>query len=484
MKNKHPDLISFIIPSRNLENLSGFFDCLEAKTRDLSRVEVLVKLDDDHVGAKEFIEHATQTRPFQIRYELSPRLEGIFSLWVSMNQLFFDSSPDTYFVQLISDEVRIDTLHWDDVLDRYRGYYADHVFRLRTSTQKFCNYYTQYQCAYMPDSFPIYTRIWLELTEGAGDCWGSDAFQQGVAYQMGLGEQSYATLSHRNALYRDVTLESIVFSGLEFGKGVSAEEAHYRTRWMYYEWNRLATYTQQVYYAYLARKILAYVWAVNAGIPEFKIESHASKQLVYVVDCQSGDVPYAVSYAVPFIPVFLQNMKRRMMLFVRLMLFKLFRRGVPVLRMMKRIWDALLDLWNRMVRLILSQWRLSFVALRKRERISKSTQETIRQKSRNLLTQFHPLRNFSFWIVKHNPFAYSEPPSLYRLRKKRFIERCLGKLLWINRVPRRLALSPSQRAMGEQAWRTMQDKQTSLKSKVYRRIGDKKREDNPDNGLW
>ncbi len=316
-------LISFITPTRRFDELRAAFDSAEATVSDPSCMEWLVKFDTDQPGAQEFIEAEQKKRPFSIRAFITPRLEGVFSIWVGMEQLFFESDPETYFVMLATDEVRFQTKHWDKILrERYIGYYPDDVFRLRISSTKLLNYTSHYECTFMPESFPIYTRRWLELTEGTGDCWGSDGFQQCVAYHLWLGpgslfgHSSYLNYYRENSLQRDVPVFDIAFGGMEFGVGVSPEDQKIRHRRNLQEWRRLTTHATQERFSYLARRIFAYTWAYKNGYREFSLVPDTLRKTVLVQDVE-GSLLCEVPYGVPRLVVYAQNLLREIMLMPR-----------------------------------------------------------------------------------------------------------------------------------------------------------------------
>lgn len=302
-------LITFITPSRRLNNIKELFDNIETTAFDPSCVEVLVKFDDDQKGVTEFIENEIKKRPFSIRYIVTPRLEGIYSVWVAMEQLFFMTDPDCYFIQIISDEPRFLTPHWDKLLRNYIGFFKDHVFRLRLSTMKFANYASHYECTFRPDSFPIYTRRWLELTEGTGDCWGSDAYQQCVAFQLSLGPGSYTNFYREDGLCRDVVVYDIKLGGLEFCVGVSSEEQRERNKRNLKEWSRLTKFQMQEHFSYLARRINAYIWAEEHEIKDFQLVKNGNRKTVSVVSLK-GQKLIEFNYAVPRLVVYAQNTLR------------------------------------------------------------------------------------------------------------------------------------------------------------------------------
>lgn len=302
-------LISIIVPSRNLKNLSLQFDHFEETTADLNSIEFLIKLDTDHEGAKEFIEDQVKKRKFTIKYILTPRLEGTFSLWIGIEQLFTLVSPTTYFVQIMSDEPYYLTPHWDLLLRNYIHFFKDDVFRLRLSSVKYNNYISHYECAFRCDSFPIYTKKWLDLTEGTGDCWGSDAYQQLVAYHLALGPSAYFNFYREHSYWRDIPIHDIAMGGLDFGVGVdsaSQVERHYRNL---KEWRRLSTFKMQERFSYLARRLYCAIWAYNNKIEQFRLVRDAKNKNVIIIDHQ-GKERFKTSYKIQRIAVIPQNILR------------------------------------------------------------------------------------------------------------------------------------------------------------------------------
>ena len=307
-------LISFIMFSRNLNVVKGFLDNIEATVKNPDVVELMLKLDEDQPEAKQFIEEEVAKRQFTIKYVITPRLNGLTSLWLTCNELFLMSSPDSYFVQSISDEVRFETQHWDEILQKYIGYFPDHVFRLRMSTFKLNNNVMPFTCNVTPDSFPIYSRKWLTLTLGFGSCcWASDVYHQFVAYHMGLGDQGYryaATPFYDQGVFRDVPLLDIKFSGLEFGIGVSPEMMKNRELWMIKVWNRNMSHHRQEYFSYLAKRVSSYIWAVKQGIQQFELRQSSVNKSVQVID-ETGVVRREVSYQLPRLTYFFINLARK-----------------------------------------------------------------------------------------------------------------------------------------------------------------------------
>lgn len=303
-------LITFIVPTRNLAHLRTQLDNFERTTFDYSKIEFLIKVDSDHEGASAFIEEQISIRPFKIRYISTPRIDGTFSLWIAVDQLFGMVDKSCYFVQVLSDEPYFITADWDRVLERYVGLFPDHVFRLRLSDVKFNNYASSYECAFRCDSFPLYTRRWLELTEGTGDCWGSDAYQQLVAFHMSLGTGGYTNYYRHDSICRDIPVLDLKMGGLDFGVGVSFEMQKERHLRNLVEWNRLSSYKMQLHFSYLARRVFCYISATQLNIDSFQLVRDINEKKVKVVSAD-GLVVLERSYKIQKGIIDIQNLTRK-----------------------------------------------------------------------------------------------------------------------------------------------------------------------------
>lgn len=307
-------LISFICPSRNLNIIKSFLDNIEVTVKHPEVVECLFKLDEDQVEAKPFIEAEIAKRPFTIKYILTPRLNGVSATGVACNDLFTIFKPDSYFIQVISDEVRFETIHWDEILKKYIGYFPDHVFRLRMSQFKLRTCPDLFNCNQIPDSFPIYTKQWLYLALGLGThCWASDIINQFIAHHLSLGEQGYKyynTPFYDTGINRDVQLLDIKFEGLEFGVGVSAEIQKNRGLWVTQLWNKNMSHYHQEHFSYVAKRISSYIWARANNLERFTLYQNKLKKTVQVIDV-NGVLHREVSYRLPRINFFCTNMLRK-----------------------------------------------------------------------------------------------------------------------------------------------------------------------------
>ena len=309
-------LLSLLIPSRRPDQLIGLLDSIEKTVFDPSSVEVLVKIDDDMPEALSIIEQEATKRLFSVKYLNTPRLGGVFTLWVGLDDLFGMSDLESYFVMALTDESRFLTPNWDEVLKKYVGFFSDDAFRLRISNSRFVNNPSHFSCCTKPESFPIFTRRWLDLTEGICNlCYGSDSYQQSIVFHLGLGSRSYFDVWQNEARFRDVQVHDISFGGFEFGQDISKNEQLTRSLYMFREWKRINSFKEQRNIAYLSKKITLYCWAVENGNCDFFISKRETDYTVAVVDHATGIALRRVSYNPPRSAIYFKNLWLKISLF-------------------------------------------------------------------------------------------------------------------------------------------------------------------------
>ncbi len=297
-------LISIITPSRRPRQLQGLLESLRDTVIDYDSIEVIVKSDWDHIEAIEYINDQKGRWPFTIKSLFTPRLAGYVTLWVAAEEALPLTDPDSYFIWLVTDETRCETHGWDRKLAQYVGIYPDHVFRLRTSWLKFNNYYEPYMCLLMPDNFPIYTRNWLVGTEGFGDCTGSDAQQQLIAYYLGMGLKNYYELWRNEGYWRDIPIIDIeVSAGGEPGKDIGEQESMARMARNWHEHSRMMRHDKHVECNYYAIRLMLCILAHWHGLLRFRLVKREESRSVDLIDLDRGDVACTMSYDLPHWPI-------------------------------------------------------------------------------------------------------------------------------------------------------------------------------------
>jgi len=298
-------LISVLFASNRPGNMREFFDNIEETVTDLSCLEVLIKIDAEDPASKEFLDAEIQKRPFDIKYVNSPRLGGYYDLWVGYNDLWRLTSKDSYFVWPITDELRIQTKGWDKIIGRYVGLFPDHAFRLRVSQFKFRNYFRLWECFYAPDNYAIFTRRWVELTNGFGETHGLDAYAQAVVFYLWR-------IDKWKQASRDVPVLELELEGEAANQGNSDDELEHKRLGVIPSWMELASYRRRIEYLQKAHTVQTYIEAVRMGLTDFKITCDPKKQTVFLINNKDQVVLRQVHFRLSRIATFLKSVFYRM----------------------------------------------------------------------------------------------------------------------------------------------------------------------------
>lgn len=295
-------LLSIIMASNRPHNLSKFLFSLNETCADPHSFEVLVKIDEGDDKMRHVLDMAKDDYPFRVRYLQTPKLDGYYTLHKGYQQLFEISDPSSYFIYLLNDELRFTTPGWDRALARYVGFFPDHMFRLKLSVHKYFNYYSYHECGPCPENYPIFTRRWMELAEGVGDCWGPDGWHQFLDYHLGA-------IRFMPGLFRSVPVDDIRLAGEAAGLELSAEQTYRRTYRIYQEWWRMYSVDVQRAQRRLAAKMHAYVWAHEKKLGKigFTLKEDEEKKLFAVHIPTRAEPVYIFSYHLSGLYIRLQN---------------------------------------------------------------------------------------------------------------------------------------------------------------------------------
>lgn len=277
-------LLTIISASNRPHNMAAFLENLNDTLDDPRSVEVLVKIDDGDDVMRNLLEDAVKRYPYEIRFIQTARLDGYYTLHYGYQELYNISDPQTYFIFPVNEEVRFLTKGWDTVLRRYVGLYHDHMFRLKISRLKYRNYYSYHDCGPCPENYPISTRVWYELSEGIGDCWGPDGWHQYIDYHLGVCQG----INGIPGIFRSIPIQDILIGGEEAGKELSKEQMRRRAHRIYCEWWRMYSPTVQQKIRRLATKMAAYIWAKNEGLTDFTLQEDKKSMIFYIINKESG----------------------------------------------------------------------------------------------------------------------------------------------------------------------------------------------------
>jgi len=270
-------LVSIFFASNRSQNMLEFFDNIEEMTADYSCLEILIKIDIEDPESKSFLDKEISKRPFVIKYINTPQLGGYYDLWKGYNELWENTSKDAYFIWPINDELRIQTKNWDQIISRYAALFSDHVYRLRVSQFKFRNYFYLWECFPTPDNYAIFTRRWVELVGGFGDCHGMDAYAQGVMFYLWK-------LDNLKQISRDIPILDLELEGEDANVGDSDEDQILKSKGVKGAWLTLASHEQRLNYMRQARTIQAYIDAHKMGIDNFTISYDKNRSAIILYD--------------------------------------------------------------------------------------------------------------------------------------------------------------------------------------------------------
>ena len=290
---RYPILISIHLQTNNAENFSKFCDRLANSCLDPTRIEVIVKIDDDHVALNELLPLEVERQPFQLKYISTPLPGGFFALWESMNDMLRITDPGAYFLLNLNDEMYFRDRGWDSRLERYVGLFPDHLYRLRTSVYKNRNYHDHWECGFAPETSAITTRRWIVTGGNWNPCLGPDTFQQCVAYYFNLINRHLPA-----ARYREIPIDDIGFGGEGAYIGLSGKALRRRIRGATRAWFRLMSPQIQEEAARRAAKIHATIAAAELGLDDDAVTIDFQRRSVKVIDGPGGRVVAAYSFSV------------------------------------------------------------------------------------------------------------------------------------------------------------------------------------------
>jgi len=288
--------------SNRPEQFVWFLDQLEAKTRDKSCVEVVVKIDDTDAPMNELLHREAAQRPIKIRYISTPLNGGFFNLWRSYDELLRLSDSRAYFVVGLNDEMCFDRPNWDDVLRRYVGMFPDNIFRLRTSEFRHRNYYDIWEAGWSNDTSSIMTKRWLEIGGGWCPCNGPDTFQQFVAYYFG-----WLLRFDRARPQREIPIEGIGFHGHGASLTLSGEALRRRRGDSIKPWFILVSHRMQEEAARRAGLLHAHIWVGDRDKRAYVIQDNRRRKAVELIDPESRLVLFHVKYRLSKIRITLTN---------------------------------------------------------------------------------------------------------------------------------------------------------------------------------
>ena len=306
---------ALLLASNRPAFLPELFRNLRETIADPSDVEVLVKVDaEDPATVATALEESARS-PFRIVPHVTPRGGGYFHLNRAYDELIGLASPDTYFFNVINDELRFVTPGWDRVVAARKNMFLDHIFYLCVSVNRHRNYYSFYDCTWAPENYGFYTRRWLDLVGGWGDFWGVDSWQQCIAYYLGLIPNGscppeMVKLGMGRGHIRGIPVEGIELASQQAMVNLTPEEHAMRSRRALVAFARLNSHAAQEHFCRLAQRINADLWAAPEGISGWRLDDDRRRKSVLVRDA-TGHVVRRFRYRLPRYRIWFANLARR-----------------------------------------------------------------------------------------------------------------------------------------------------------------------------
>jgi hypothetical protein len=285
-------LVSIHMQSNRPANFVRFLDELESKTDNPAGVEVVVKIDDDDEAMKALLPTEAARRAVRVKYVATPNPEGFYGLWRSMTDLLAATDPDAYFLVNLNDEMYFVTKGWDSYLRQCVGIYTDHIFRIRTSVERFRNYHDYWEAGFANDTAAFMTKRWIDLGGGWCPCNGPDSFQQSVAYYLSHNDR------HRHPRpYRDLISNDIEISGHGANRGLSGAPLRTRIREGLKVWWILMSHRMQEEASRRAARLDCHIFAIDGRIEDYDIRDRRWRGLMELYDRNSARIVHRNRYS-------------------------------------------------------------------------------------------------------------------------------------------------------------------------------------------
>lgn len=296
-------LISIHLPSNKPFHFRRLVENLVATAADPDCFEVVVKIDIGDEAMRETIEEIQRNTKVNLNVVVSERPASYFHTYIACNEALQVSDPEYYFCWHTNDEILIETKHWDRILERYVGFFPDHIFRLKVNPKKMLyNFFDIHEVCLYAD-YPIVPRKWLEGTEVWAECHGPDTYQEGIAIY--LAKYGY----HRN-----VPLLDVVVGGDEAGENLSPERLLARAQGTCIAWDFSLTAKMQERFARAARRLQLMIMAHELKLPSYELREDAEYKSVTLVhgDRAIARVYYPIDYVAVTLAHFDHIARRRL----------------------------------------------------------------------------------------------------------------------------------------------------------------------------
>lgn len=271
--------VSIQLNSNRPAQFMAFLDSVEATAEVPEKIEVLVHIDQGDDKMVQTVGDQILQRRLHLRFLQTDMVKSFFDLWKPLNRLYRMTADSAYFIINVSDEFHFRTRGWDTHLQRYIGYYPDHIFRIRASRYRFRNYTDLWECGFAPDSLAFYTKRWLDIVGDWNPCMGPDSFQQCVAFYL-----STADRFNKDHIGRDIPDPFLQFSGEGANVGLEGKALEQRVYGHIKAWFELMSPTMQLEAKRRAMLLKARIWVNENKISSCSIVSDKALKKVIIKD--------------------------------------------------------------------------------------------------------------------------------------------------------------------------------------------------------
>ncbi|WP_341913731.1 hypothetical protein [Ferrovibrio terrae] len=287
-------LVSIHMQSNRPEGFKAFLDALAESIDSPTNVEVVVKIDKGDDAMIALLDREIPNCPFVLKSVITDKPKDFYDLWQAKNDTLKACDPHAYFLLDMNDEQRFTKPGWDTRLKKYVGLFPDHIYRLRTSLERFKEYHDFWEPGFSNDTSAFMTRRWIGLQDDWCPCNGPDTFQEYVAYYLGRNDRHSHPRPTRNLVANDI---EISFAGPS--QGLSGLKLRLRLRGAIKAWFILVSHRMQQEASRRASVLDAHIYASEACLQDcYEVRDRRGKIQLYSKPQRKviRSVPYALSW--------------------------------------------------------------------------------------------------------------------------------------------------------------------------------------------
>lgn len=233
---KSEKIFSLHLNSNQPKKFEQFADSFFKNISNTDSLEIIVHIDKDDNLMKLMIGKLNHKYKNAIRYIETSLIKDFNDAWKPINLLLNNTSDSVKIISCLSDDIRINTKHWDLYLLKHLSkYQEDEIFRIRCSQYKYETYENLWECCYKPD-FSFYSKKWVDTVGCWNPCIGPDTYQETVSYYLNQYGKDY----NRSAIDKNIE-----FEGEETLTDLNLQARITRTKLGYKSFSELVSYKIQ-----------------------------------------------------------------------------------------------------------------------------------------------------------------------------------------------------------------------------------------------